>query len=98
MKVDIDLMEWDITYSELAQWAGDTGAKVYSVVRTSGRNTIYEMDEQDFVAFKLTFKPRVPGNIGYKGPASTADAAYYYCPYIPVITPSSIINIDNIIT
>ncbi len=86
-------MDWDCTYTELGQWAADTGANV--LAHTSG-NFKYEMDEQDFTAFKIKFKPR-EGLMNYKGITST-DAAVYYCPYIPIIRPVNIIMIDKNIT
>lgn len=88
MTVTINLLEWDVTYTELAQWAMDTGATVRAV--TSG-NFNYEMEETDYTAFKIKFKQGT--SLGYKA-AQVVDRAFYYCPYIPIIKPESIVKID----
>lgn len=93
MSVIINLIEWDVTYTELALWASDTGARVFA--HASGKFK-YEIDDQDFTAFKLAFKPS-NGIIRYKSKI-TIDRSMYYCPYIPIINPRGIIKIDNSIT
>lgn len=79
--ITINLLDWDVTYTELAQWANDTGAEVYAV---TGPGMKYKMSEKDLVAFKLTFKRGCSSLVGYKG-ITTVDTAMYYCPYIPLL-------------
>ncbi len=77
--ITINLIDWDVSYTELTQWAKDTGADVYAV---TGPGMKYKMSEEDLVAFNLTFKRGRGVLVGYKG-TSTTDTTSYYCPYIP---------------
>lgn len=79
--IDINLLEWNATYEELAEWCKDTGATVYAVNNTS---FTYRFTEVDFVAFKLMFGPRNNTPVSYKG-ESIMDSSFFYCPYIPII-------------
>jgi len=77
----IDLYKWDLTYAQFRDWIAETGANVYAL--TYGGNNITDAryvfeEEGDYLAFTLTFKLRT-----YR---STTDAAYFYCPYIPLLT------------
>ena len=52
----INILEWDITYQELIDWAAETGADVYAIASYGDNNpsTRYGFtEEKDFVAFKL---------------------------------------------
>lgn len=86
----ISLLEWNVTYTELARWAVNTGAKVHAVAGTS---YIYEMDDTDFTAFKITFTQGT--TLAYKA-AQVVDSGYYYCPYIPIINPTIAIKITAV--
>ncbi len=80
--ITIDLIEWNITYTEFTKWCIDTGAKVYAVT-SSGSSTKYMFEEADLLAFKITFAKGKSLLTGYKG-ITTVDSAMYYCPYIPI--------------
>ena len=52
----IDLNEWDINYTEFAEWITNVDADVYAVSYTGGNEigTKYLFErEEDFTAFKI---------------------------------------------
>ena len=80
--------DWGLSLKEFKQWCSDTSASASRVVYNDGSDRAEEFhftNEQDLVAFKLTFKKRPPSLrpiTGYRG-RTTMDTARYYCPYIP---------------
>jgi len=62
----IDILDWDITYTELMQWISITGAELVAITGLGGFGaftgsvgpcTKYEFyKEEDFVMFKLAFQ------------------------------------------
>ena len=60
----IDILDWDITYTELMYWIAETGAELDAVSELGGMyggsgfpSTKYKFrDEEDYVAFKLAFQ------------------------------------------
>ena len=83
----INILEWDITYQELVDWAAETGADVYAIASYGANNpsTRYGFtEENDFVAFKLKFGKSGVEVMGYSGDVEY-DAGAYYAPHIPQI-------------
>lgn len=86
----IDILDWDITYTELMYWISETGAELDAITGpgsfggVGSPSTKYEFrDEEDFVMFKLKFaKEHKSHKMGYSG-TQADDMGSYYCPYIP---------------
>ena len=59
MNYIIDLNEWDIDYTYLVRWALENEVELYAV-NTYGANSSQKQyaftQEEDFLAFKLTFQ------------------------------------------
>lgn len=56
---EIDLLEWDITYSEFVTWTKTTGAVVYAsatIGANDPRTRYYFEKDEDLSIFKLTFQ------------------------------------------
>lgn len=56
----IDILEWDITYTELVHWISTTGAVMHAISGYGVRgvaSTRYQFEnDSDYVAFKLSFQ------------------------------------------
>ena len=90
MKVNLD--EWKITQEEFNKWILDTGAMVQPVHKhnTSVLYRVNEFildEEADYLAFILKFK--------FKTDRDGMDTAYFYCPYIPLMTVSGVIKTNE---
>jgi hypothetical protein len=73
----VDILDWDLTYTELIEWVSDNNVDLDAINGYGGRgpSTKYVFRrEEDFVAFKLKFAKE-----NYKG----TDTAFYYAPYKP---------------
>ncbi len=77
MTQTINIYEWDLSYSELIEWATETKSDVHALTRNSNNITdsmyVFENDE-DYIAFLLKFRQKRKGGM----------AAGYFCPYIPL--------------
>jgi len=91
----IDILDWDITYTDLMQWVAETGAELYAITHagwlaggTPGTKYVFR-DEEDFVMFKLKFaKENGPHKMNYTGRTTIMNAAYH-CPHIPTLNEKS---------
>jgi hypothetical protein len=73
----INLLEWDLTYTEFVNWVAENDIVVDAINGYGGgASTKYKFrDEEDFIIFKLIFvKTKTNSDIGF-----------FYCPYIPFI-------------
>jgi len=55
----INILEWDLTYTDLVNWIQDREANVYAVsfYGAGAPSTQYKFEnDEDFVAFKLAFR------------------------------------------
>ena len=58
--MQIDILDWNITYEEFVKWVSTTGAEVdsitgYSFMGDSCTKYIFQ-DEEDYAMFKLAFQ------------------------------------------
>ena len=86
--LSIRLSDWEITYDEFVDWTTRNNIVVSAinyVPATYGVNRYEFESEEDLLAFKLSFKKS--DIVSYK--TKRLDTAYYYCPYIPPLCPSS---------
>lgn len=82
----IDILEWDITYTDLMNWIATTGAVMHAISGYGVRgvmSTLYRFEnEDDFIAFKLAFPKDTARPTGYRG-HTVAYSAAFYAPYVP---------------
>jgi hypothetical protein len=67
---EIDLFEWDISYTDFVDWVEEQGAEVYAVSNVNHKNSFYRfIKEEDLVAFKLKFSKagKWPFETGFSG-------------------------------
>ena len=91
----IDILDWNITHTDLMQWVAETGAKLDAISRAGWfaggpPSTKYKFrDEEDFIMFKLAFqKKEIIYRVGYIG-KQIIDSAAYYAPHIPTLNEKS---------
>jgi hypothetical protein len=81
----INLHEWNISYTELVQWAEETGSEIFAFVHHGGAgpSATYGFEkEEDLLAFKLKFAKEERPIMGFNGTTAN-DIGAYYAPYIP---------------
>jgi len=70
----LDLIHWEISESEFAEWVTTNNIESYAVKAYIGRNLYYFRTEEDYTAFTLTFTRK-----------DSVDSGIYYAPYMPVV-------------
>ena len=79
--------DWYLSQQEFLEWIQKSGSDVRRVIHHEGIDKVetYEFaNDEDLVAFKLTFKRCFIPEIWYTG-KTPIRTAMYYCPYIPEI-------------
>jgi len=71
----VDVFNWNLTHGEFSDWVMANDILV-SAVHDGSDGWIFVNDE-DLLAFKLTFKPKLR--------VTEIDMGYFYAPYIPLL-------------
>lgn len=54
--MQIDILDWNITYEEFVKWVSTTGAEVDSITGYNSCTKYIFRDEEDYAMFKLAFQ------------------------------------------